>query len=61
VLTVTIIVASALGAIAFSALLLFALGRVASLADRDAERLLAERRASPSIAGYRRPGSGAKP
>ncbi|HSZ06830.1 MAG TPA: hypothetical protein VK778_16705 [Solirubrobacteraceae bacterium] len=56
----TIIVASALGAIAFSALLVLALGRVASRADRDADRLLAEgsRRARVWLST---PGSGAKP
>jgi hypothetical protein len=60
VVAVTIIVASALGAIAFSALLVLALGRVASRADRDADRLLAEgsRRARVWLST---PGSGAKP
>jgi hypothetical protein len=44
---VTIIVASALGAMAFGALLAVALGRVAALADEDADRLLAEHRRDP--------------
>jgi hypothetical protein len=39
---VTIIIASALGTMAFGALLAVALGRVAALADENADRLLAE-------------------
>jgi hypothetical protein len=42
VVWVAIIIASALGAIAFGALLAVALGRVAALADENADRLLAE-------------------
>jgi hypothetical protein len=53
VVSVTIIVASALGAIGFSAILAVALSRVAALADRDSNRMLAEHRANPSIMGYR--------
>ncbi len=49
----TIIVACALGATAFSAALVLALSRVAARADADSERLLAERRAPSSIRGYR--------
>jgi hypothetical protein len=49
----TIIVASALGALAFSAMLAIALGRAAAIADEQSERSHAERRATPSIAGYR--------
>jgi len=43
---VTIIIASALGALAFGALLAVALGRVAALADEDADRMLAEHHAA---------------
>ena len=50
---VTIIIASVLGAVAFSAMLALALGRAASIADEDSERMLARRRANPSIVGYR--------
>ena len=46
---VTIIIASALGAMAFGALLAMALGRVAALADADAERMLAEHHAEPAV------------
>jgi hypothetical protein len=49
VVWVTIIIASALGAMAFGALLVVALGRVAALADEDADRLLAEHHADPPI------------
>jgi hypothetical protein len=51
--SVTVIVASVLGVMGFGAVLVLALGRVAALADEDSERILAERRASPSIAAYR--------
>lgn len=49
---VTIIIASALGALGVSGTLAVALGRVAALADEDADRMLAERRADPSLTGY---------
>jgi len=48
-----IIVASALGALGFSAILAVALGRAAAIADRSSEQVLAERRANPVIGGYR--------
>jgi hypothetical protein len=50
---VTIIIASALGAMGFSAAFAVALGRAAALADRNSDRMLAERRANPTIVGYR--------
>jgi hypothetical protein len=50
---VTIIIASALGAMSFSGAIAIALGRAAALADENSERMLAERRANPSITGYR--------
>lgn len=50
-LSVTIIIASALGAIAFSAIFALALGRVAANADADLERLVAEQRAVPARGG----------
>jgi hypothetical protein len=53
VVSVTIIAASTLGAIGFSAILAIALGRVAALADRDSSRTLAERRAEDPITVYR--------
>jgi hypothetical protein len=53
VVGVTIIVAAALCAIAFSAMLALALSRIAATADDDADRLLAQRRACPPIIGYR--------
>jgi hypothetical protein len=49
----TIIVACALSALAFGAIFVLALGRAAGAADADADRILAERRAKPAIAGYR--------
>jgi hypothetical protein len=49
----TIIVASVLGAVGFGAIFVVALGRAAGAADANAERILAERRAKPAIAGYR--------
>jgi hypothetical protein len=48
VLSVIVIVALGLAAIGFSATLVFALGRVASRADRDMDELLAARRANPA-------------
>lgn len=75
--SVTIIIASALGATGFSAAFAVALGRAAALADRNSDRMLAERRVKPTVAGYRQsyagfaraqstitremPGKGAKP
>jgi hypothetical protein len=53
VVRMTIIVASALGAMGFSAVLAIALGRAAALADKRSERFLAERHANPTIIGYR--------
>ncbi len=50
---VTIIIASVLGAMGVGGTLAVALGRVAALADEDADRMLAERRADSSITGYR--------
>jgi hypothetical protein len=50
---VAIIIAATLGALGFSAAFAVALGRAAALADENSERLLAERRANPSISGYR--------
>lgn len=47
---VAIIIASALGTMAFGALLAVALGRVAALADENADRLLAEHDSDASIA-----------
>jgi hypothetical protein len=47
VVLLTIIVSVALGATAFSALLVIALARVAALSDRDSERMLAEHLAAP--------------
>jgi hypothetical protein len=47
-----IIVASALGTLGFGAMLAMAMGRAAALADRESERTHAERRVTPSIAGY---------
>jgi hypothetical protein len=47
---VAIIIASALGTMVFGALLAVALGRVAALADEDADRLLAEHDSDPPIA-----------
>ncbi len=52
-ISVTIIVAAALGAIGFSALLAVALSRAAAIADEAAERTLAEHSATPSITDYR--------
>jgi hypothetical protein len=49
----TIIVASVLGAMGFSAVLAIALGRAASLADRSSEQVLADRHANPTVRGYR--------
>jgi hypothetical protein len=49
----SIIVASALGAMGFGAVFALALGRAAGAADEDTERMLAERRAKPAIGGYR--------
>jgi len=46
---VTIIVALALGAVAFSAVTAIALGRVAGQADRDMELLIEKRRAGDPI------------
>jgi hypothetical protein len=46
---VAIIVASALGVMVFGALLAVALGRVAALADEDAERMLLEREQRPTV------------
>jgi hypothetical protein len=50
---VTVIVASTLGVVGFTAVLALALGRAAALADEDSDRLLAERRARPTVGGYR--------
>jgi hypothetical protein len=50
---VTIIIASALGAMGFSAAFAVALGRAAALADKNSDRMLAEHRANPTITGYR--------
>ena len=47
---VAIIIASVLGTMAFGALLAVALGRVAALADENADRLLAEHEGGPPIA-----------
>jgi hypothetical protein len=47
---VAIIIASAIGAMAFGTLLAVALGRIAALADEDADRLLAEHDSEPPIA-----------
>jgi hypothetical protein len=47
---VAIIIASVLGTMAFGALLAVALGRVAALADENADRLLAEHEGDPPIA-----------
>jgi hypothetical protein len=47
VLSVIVIVALGLAAIGFNAMLVFALGRVASRADRDMDEMLATRRANP--------------
>jgi hypothetical protein len=55
---VTIIIASALGAMAFGALLAVALGRVAALADEDADRMLAEHNADPPIKAPAQPYTG---
>jgi hypothetical protein len=52
-MSITIIVALALGAVGFSAVLALALGRVAALADRDADRMLAEGCEAPSITDRR--------
>jgi hypothetical protein len=49
VVWVAIIIASALGALTFGALLAVALGRIAALADEDADRMLAEHHADPPI------------
>jgi hypothetical protein len=53
VVSVTIIAASAFGAIGCSAILAIALSRVAALADRDSGQMLAERRAEDPITVYR--------
>jgi hypothetical protein len=50
VVWVAIIIASGLGTMAFGALLAVALGRVAALADENADRLLAEHDRDPTIA-----------
>jgi hypothetical protein len=50
VVWLAIIIASALGTMAFGALLAVALGRVAALADENADRLLAEHDSERSIA-----------
>jgi hypothetical protein len=49
----TLIVASVFGAMGFGAIFVLALGRAARTADADADRMLAERRTKPAIAGYR--------
>jgi len=51
---VAIIVASALGALGFSAALALALGRVAASADESSERMLAESRAAAESTAFRR-------
>jgi hypothetical protein len=51
---VAIIIASALGALGFSAALAIALGRVAASADESSERMLAESRAAAESAAFRR-------
>jgi hypothetical protein len=50
---VTIIVTSALGILGFGGLLAVALGRAAALADAGSDQVLVERRASPTVSGYR--------
>jgi hypothetical protein len=50
---IAIAVVSALAVLGFGATFALALGRAAALADQDSERKLAERRAHPTIAGYR--------
>jgi hypothetical protein len=50
---VTIIVTSALGVLGFGAVLAVALGRAAALADERTDRVVVERRASPTVVGYR--------
>jgi phage-related baseplate assembly protein len=49
---VTIIIASVLGAVGFSAMFVMALMRAASIADAAADRALAEPREERSVAGY---------
>ena len=49
----TIIVTSALGVMGFGALLAVALGRAAALADERSDVVLSERRANPTVVGYR--------
>jgi hypothetical protein len=51
---VAIIIASALGALGFSAALAIALGRVAASADESSERMLAESLAAAESAAFRR-------
>jgi len=50
---VAIIVTSALGILGFGGLLAVALGRAAALADEGSDRVMVERRASPTVVGYR--------
>jgi hypothetical protein len=50
---VTVIVTSALGVLGFGGLLAVALGRAAALADEGSDQVLVERRASPTVNGYR--------
>ena len=52
--SLTIIVASALGALGFSVALTLALGRIAARADEGSERMLAEGRAAADSAAFRR-------
>src|SRR5580692_10504584 len=49
VVLLTIIVTSALGATVLSAVFVIALGRVASLADKDSQRILEQRRAAHAL------------
>ena len=49
----TIIVTSAFGATVLSAVFVIALGRIASLADKDSQRMLEERRAAHTLKLYR--------
>lgn len=54
VMSLTIIVTSAVGAMVFSAVLAIALARTAARADADAERVLRRRDAPFTIAAYRK-------
>jgi hypothetical protein len=53
VVFVIVLIAAIVGVVGATAIFTLALGRTAALADREFDRLLAQRRAEPTIRGYR--------